>query len=91
MENNTEASDISQVEACRRAKTSGNLEEAIRSLIRVHTHSEADGSIAVLWGALPDDDPASYALYREAWAKVADALRQGEFRAVPTPKKVAAE
>jgi hypothetical protein len=91
MEKNTEAREISQIDACRRAKTSGNLEEAIRSLIRVHTHSEADGSIAVLWGALPEDDPASYALYREAWAKVVDALRNGAFCETPAPTKAAAE
>ena len=91
MENNTKPSEIDSVQACRLAKTSANLEEAIRSLIRVHTCSDTDGSIKVLWGALPNDDPASYSLYREAWAKVAEALRQGEFRDAPTTKKAAAE
>jgi hypothetical protein len=91
MTNDTETSGIDQVEACRRAKMNSNLEEAIRSLIRVHTCSEADGSITVLWGALPNDDPASYSRYLEAWAKVADALRRGDFRETSPAKKVAAE
>ena len=89
MENNTDKLDIDPIEACLRAKVSGNLEEAIRSLIRVHTQSDADGSVTVLWGALPNDDPQSYSLYREAWAKVADALRRGDFQA--PAKKAAAE
>jgi hypothetical protein len=91
MENNTETSKIDPVEACRRAKMSESLEEAIRSLIRVHTCSDADGSITVLWGALPNDDPTSYARYREAWAKVAEALRRGKFKDAAPTKKVAAE
>jgi hypothetical protein len=45
----------------------------------------------VLWGALPNDDPTSYALYREAWAKVAEALRRGKFKDATPAKKVAAE
>ena len=91
MENNAEDHDADLIEACLRAKVGGNLEEAIRSLIRVHTQSEADGTVTVLWGALPNDDPQSYSLYREAWAKVADALRRGDFQEAPAVKKVAAE
>jgi len=91
MENNTKTNDIDQVAAVREAKVSGDLEEAIRSLIRVHTASGEDGSVTVLWGALPNDDPASYRLYRAAWARVADALRRGDFKDAETTKKAAAE
>jgi hypothetical protein len=91
MENNTKSGDVDQVEALRRAKLGADLEEAIRSLMRVHTQSEADGSVTVLWGAVPDDDPGSYSLYREAWSKVADALRRGDFHDATPTKKVAAE
>jgi hypothetical protein len=91
MENNTKSGDIDQVEAIRRAKINANLEEAIRSLIRVHTESAEDGTVTVRWGALPDDDPASYSVYREAWAKLADALRRGDFRDSKPTKKAAAE
>jgi hypothetical protein len=94
MENNRKTDEIGideidPVEAVRQAKVSGDLEEAIRSLIRVHTASDADGSVTVLWGALPNDDPASYRLYRAAWARVADALRRGDFRDVAPAKKAA--
>ena len=91
MQNNTENSEIDPIEACRREKMNRNLEEAIRSLIRVHTFSEEDGTVTVRWGALPEDDPASYRLYRDAWAKVAEALRQGEFRDAAKTKIAAAE
>jgi hypothetical protein len=91
MENNTKSGDIDQVEAIRRAKMNANLEEAIRSLIRIHTESAEDGTVTVRWGALPEDDPASYSRYREAWAKVADALRRGDFKEPTQTKKAAAE
>lgn len=87
MENNTKIDEIDAVDAVRQTRISGDLEEAIRSLIRVHTTSDEDGSVTVLWGALPNDDPTSYRLYRAAWARVADALRRGDFKdTVPTKK-----
>ncbi len=87
---NVDTGDTDQIEAIRRAKLTGNLEEAVRALMRVHTQSAADGTVTVLWGALPNDDPQSYSLYREAWAQVAEALRRGEFKVTAT-KKAAAE
>jgi hypothetical protein len=80
METNAEIGQSSQIEACRREKMSNNLEEAIRSLIEVHTFTAPDGSTAILWGAMPADDPISYIRYREAWALLADALQRGAFR-----------
>jgi len=90
MDDKLETEEASQAEARRRARLSDDLEEAIRSLIDVHTAKGGDGTITVRWGALPEDDPRSYRLYREAWARLAEALEEGTFHQ-PPHRKTAAE